>query len=132
MAVSKQPVITDPMEAIRQNVEEEAAYKFTRLKSHDFALVTAANPVIVATKADVAIVHTEQSTVGDRDAMRVPREIGEDVLGTGEGLFRINDPVGFAQWSESGSERVRVVESRQPGKETQFTGIERCSEGFEK
>src|SRR5450631_1610700 len=98
MAISKQPVIADPMEAIRQNVQEEAAYKFTRLKSHNFAL--AANPIIVATKTDVALVHAEQSTVGDRDAMRVPREIGEDMLGTGEGLFRINDPFVSAQWRE--------------------------------
>ena len=130
VAIGKQPVIANAMEAVRQNVEEEAAYKFTCLKSHDFALVTAAHP-IVATDADVARIHAEQPTVGDRDAMRVPRKIGEDMLGTREGLFRINDPGGSAQRRQSGGEHLRIGEARDSGKEAQFTGVERCSEGFE-
>ena len=132
VAIGKHPVITNAVEAVRQNVEEEAAYKFTRLKPHDFALVTAAHPIIVAMEADVAFIHTEQPTVGDRDAMRVPRKIGEDMLGTGEGMFRVNDPAGSAQWRQSGGEHLRIVEARDSGKEAQFSSVERCSEGFEK
>jgi len=63
----------------------------------------------------VALIHTEQPTVGDRDAMRVPRKIGEDMLGTGEGLFRVNDPAGSAQWRQSGGEHLRIVEARDSG-----------------
>jgi hypothetical protein len=102
MAVRKQSVITDPMEAVRQNVKEETADEFIRLQCHDIPLV-AAVPIIIAAEADVALVHTEQPTVGDRDAMRVPRKIGQYLFGTGEGLFGIDGPVGSAQWRESGA-----------------------------
>ena len=111
MAIGKQPVITNAMEAVRQNVQEEAAYEFTRRKPHDFALVTAAILIILAPEADVAVVHTEQPAVGDRDAMGVPRKIGQDLPGTSESLFCIDDPIGSAQRRQSGGERVPVVES---------------------
>ena len=106
MAIRKQSVIANPMEAVRQNVKEEAAYEFTRLQCHDVIAVA-----ILAAEADVAPVHTEQPIVGDRDAVRVARKIGQHPFGTGEGPFGVDDPVGSAQGCESGGKCGLVVEA---------------------
>ena len=79
----------------------------------------------------MGLIDVEQATVGDSDTMGVARQIGQDLLGTGEGLFRIDDPFGCAQRRESGGKCLRLVEMREIGKELQFAGIERCRQTFE-
>jgi hypothetical protein len=131
MTVGKEAVVTNAMEAVRQYVEQEAPDELGDLDSHDFALVTAVFPIVLPTEADVGLVEIEQATVGDRNAMSVAREIGQDLLGTGEGLFGIDDPFGCAQGRESGGKCLRLVETDESGKELQFTGIECCRQTFE-
>src|SRR6516165_7912554 len=97
MPVRKQSVTANPMEAVRQNVKEEAADEFTRLERHDLTGATA----IRAAEADVVPIHIQQPIVGHRDTMRVTRKIGQHALGPSEGALRIDDPVGSAQWRES-------------------------------
>jgi hypothetical protein len=62
--------------------------------------------------------------------MGVAREIRQDLLGTGEGLFRVDDPFGRAQGRESGGKCLRLVETDESGKEFQLTGIECCRQAF--
>jgi hypothetical protein len=119
------------MEATRQHVEEEAAYEFRDLDSHDFVLVNAVLPIVLPAEADVGLVEIEQATVGDRDAMGIAREIGQDLLGTTERFLRIDDPFGCAQGCESGGKRLRVVEASKIGEEFQFTSFECCRQTFE-
>src|SRR5215510_9615874 len=52
--------------------------------------------------------------------MRVAREIGQDLLRAGEGLFGKDDPFALAQWREVGSPRVGVFELAEIGEELQF------------
>jgi len=105
MAVRQQSVITNPMEAVRQNMKEKAANEFTGLECHDLPGAT----TILAAEADVVPIHIQQPIVGDRDTMRVARKIGQHALGTGEGPLGIDDPVGPAQWCESGGKCDLVV-----------------------
>jgi hypothetical protein len=92
MSVGKEAVVANAMEAIRQDMEKKAADKLGDRDSHDFALVIAALPIVLPEEADMGLVEIKQATVGDRNAMRVAREIGQDLLGTGEGLFGIDRP----------------------------------------
>jgi len=94
--------------------------------SHDFALVIAAFPVVLPVETDVGLVDIEQAIIGDRDAMGVARQIGQDLLGTGEGLFGIDEPFGSAQGRESGGKCLRLVETDEIRKELQFAGIKCC------
>jgi hypothetical protein len=126
VAVGKETVVTNAMEATRQYVAKEAAYEFGDLDSHDFAFINTVFPIVLPAEADVGLVEIEQATIGDRDAMGVAREIDQDLPGTGEGLFRIDDPFGCAQGRESGGKRLRVVETAKIGKELQLSGIECC------
>ncbi len=128
MAVGKEAVVTNAMEAIRQYVKEEAAYEFGDRYSHGLVLMTATCPIVPAAETDVGLIKIEQAIVGDRDGMRVAREIGQDLLGTGEGLFGIEHPFGLTQGFELGGKYFRVVEIREIGKEFQFAGIVRCDQ----
>jgi hypothetical protein len=132
VAIGEQAVVTDAMEATRQYVEEEAAYEFGDLDTHDFVLANTVFPIVLSEEADVGLVEVEQATVRDRDAVGVAGEVGQDLLGTGEGLFRIDDPFGCTQGRENGCKRPRVVEADKVGKELQFTGFECCRQTLEK
>ena len=95
MSVGKEAVVANAMEAVRQHMEEEATNELRDRDSHDFALVIAALPIVLPEEPDVGLVEIKQATVGDRDAMSVAREIGQDLLGTGEGLLGIDNPFGW-------------------------------------
>ena len=53
--------------------------------------------VILVAEADLAVVDVEQSLVGDGDAMGVAADVVEDLLGTRERRFGIDDPFGSAE-----------------------------------
>src|SRR5467141_3733964 len=99
MAVGEQAVVTDAMEAGWEDVEQEAAHELAGVETHDLAPMTAVLAIVLPVETDMGRVKIEQTAVGDRDAMRIAREIGQDLLRTGEGLFAIDDP--FAQRSSA-------------------------------
>ena len=105
MSVGKEAVVANAMEAIRQHMEEEAANELGDRDSHDFALVIAAFPIVLPAEGDVGLVEIEQATVGDRNAMGVAGEIGQDLLGTGEGLLGIRLCAGAREWRQMPSPR---------------------------
>ena len=61
----------------------------------------------------MGLIEGKQAVVGDRDAMSVAREIGQDLLGACEGLLGIDDPLRLAQRREIGLECVRRLELAQ-------------------
>src|ERR1700694_1274640 len=102
MSVGKEAVAANAMEAIRQHVEQEAADELGDRDAHNLALVSTTFPVVLPVEADVGIVEIDQAPVGDRNAMGVARQIGQDLRGTGEGPLGIDEPFGCAQGRESG------------------------------
>ena len=61
---------------------------------------------------------------GNSNTVGVPRQIGQELLGTGEGLFRVDDPFGCAQRRESGGKCLRLVgHDRFSGRERNQLGI---------
>src|SRR5271157_4619983 len=112
----------------RQYVDEEASHELADAEAHDFALATAALAIVLPAETDMGLVEIDQAAVGDGDAMRVAREIGQDLLGAGEGFFGIDDPFGLAQRRENGGKRARLVETDEIGKELQLA---RSVHGFE-
>src|SRR6516165_6779719 len=76
--------MSNAMKAARQHVEQETPHELADVEAHDFALVSTALPIVLPAETDVGLVEIEQAAVGDRDAMRIAREIGQDLLGTAE------------------------------------------------
>src|SRR5262245_40474615 len=122
MAVGEQAVVTDAMEAGWEDVEQEAAHELADVEAHDLAALTAVLAIVLPAETDMGRVEIEQTAVGDRDAMRIAREIGQDLQRTGEGLFGIDDPFALAQRREVSSPRVGVFKLAEIGEELRFAG----------
>src|ERR1019366_1522929 len=101
MAIGEESVMPNTMKPVRQQVEEETAHELADLQAHDFVFVIAAFPVVLPAEAHMGLIEIEQAAVGDRDTLRVAREIGQDLLGTSEWPFGIDDPFGHAQRRQS-------------------------------
>jgi len=86
MAVGEQAVVTDAMEAGWEDVEQEAAHELADVEAHDLAALTAVLAIVLPAETDMGRVEIEQTAVGDRDAMRIAREIGQDLQRTGEAV----------------------------------------------
>ena len=115
--IREQTIMTNAMEPIGKHVEQEAAHELANGELHDFVLVVAILTVVLPAEADMALVEIEQTGVGDRDTVGVAGEIGEDLLGTGEGLLDIDDPFAVAQRREVGLPRLGVFELAEIGEE---------------
>src|ERR1700682_3560516 len=78
------------------------------------------------------VVESDEPAVGDRDAMGVKAEIGEDLCGSAEGPLGVNNPIdalyGFDATSESAEfgKRCKIAE------EAQGAGVEGRDQAFEK
>jgi hypothetical protein len=69
---------------LRQSKSLSARWPLAK-RPYDFILVTATLPVVLPAEAEVSPIDVEQATVGDCDTVGVARQIGQELLGTGEG-----------------------------------------------
>ena len=99
MAVSEETAVPDAVEAVRQGVHQEAAEELAGGKRHHLGF--GGLPIILPAEADLASGERDQPPVGDRDAMGVAGEIGEDLARASEGAFGIDHPLGWHQGVEN-------------------------------
>jgi hypothetical protein len=79
MAVGKKAVMTNALEAVRQDVKEETTDEFGDLKSQDRAILSATLPSAFWSESDVRLVEIDQAVVSDCDAVSVPGDAPADV-----------------------------------------------------
>ena len=84
--------MSDAVEAAGQNVEEETADELGGVERHGLEPVAAFDPVVLPFEGHARLVERKEAGIGDRDAVGVAREIGEDGLPSGEGSLGVNDP----------------------------------------
>ena len=96
--VGKETVVTNAVEAVGQDVDEEASDELLSVERHGFVSVFLFGAVVFPAEGDVVFVEGDETGVGDGDAVGVSREVGEDCAGSGEGGTGIDDPLGVAQW----------------------------------
>src|SRR5262245_43891072 len=123
--------MTNAMEPGREDMEQEAANELAHVEAHDFVLVMSVLPIVLPAETDMGRVEIEQTAVGDGDAMDVTREIGQDLLGAGEGFFGIDHPFGLAQRREVGCEGVDVLERGEIGEELKLSCCMQSLDSFE-
>jgi len=87
-------------------------------------LLSVAIAIVLPMKADVAVVDVEKAVIGDRDAMGVSRDVGQDLFGAGEGRFGVDTPFCLSRGSEVALKGAAVAERFQAPAEVQFIGIE--------
>ena len=83
----EQPVVTDAVEALGQDVEQEAPDELVGREGHRTKPRPSVAAVVLVAKGDATLVESEQAAVRDGDAVGVAGEIGEHRLGPGAGWW---------------------------------------------
>ena len=80
-AIREEPTVANPHETARHDVEKQAPEAFVRVERHDRHAVVIG--VVPPSKSDTAVVVIHEPIIRQRDAMRVPPEVVEHLLGAG-------------------------------------------------
>src|SRR5258705_12302661 len=78
------------------------------------------------------VVESNEPAVGNRDAMGVAAEIGQDLCGSAEGPLGVNNPVDASHGFDATRESVGPGQRRKIAEETQGAGVEGRGQMFEK
>jgi len=105
LTVGEEAEVADAHEAARQQVQEEAAQELFDRQSHEPLLVAVSG--ISPAEGDVSGGESNQSVVGDRDAVGVGAEIAQSVFRSAEGRLGVDDPVVTEQEPEPGCKGPR-------------------------
>ena len=99
-------------------MEQETPQKLLGGHSHQplFALVR----VVLPAKSDLAVDKVDDPVVGNGDAMRVAGQIMENVFGSSEWPFSVNNPVVTKQRSQKSMEGFRLCKPFHTAGEPQF------------
>src|SRR5215813_7794405 len=93
VAAGKQSIVADAVEAFGQDVGEEPANELVGVQCHRLPPVGSVNAVILPAEGDAVVVGGDQTTIGDGDAVGIPGLIAQYLLGPGEGVFGVDDPL---------------------------------------
>jgi len=91
-SICKETIVTDLMEARRKNVKEKTMDELTAFQAH-FPPSNFFGTIIFIPKMDSPLFDTDYATVADRNAMRIPANVANYLLGITERRFAIYDPV---------------------------------------
>ena len=69
--LGQKSVVTDAMEALWQDVDEEAADKLTCCERHDFVARSAVATIILVVEGDAVLVECNQSAIGDGNTVGI-------------------------------------------------------------
>ena len=107
----EEAVVTDAMEALRQNVEQEAANEFVGADRHGALAVCGVAAIVLVAERDTGIVERDEPMVRDGDAMGVSGQVGEHRLRPGERWPGVDDPPLLAEWHQVAEEGSSVAQA---------------------
>jgi len=88
----EQAVVTDTVEALRQNMKQEATDELVGAERHGALAVGTIAAIVLVAKGDAGLVERDQPAVRDGDAVGIARQIGEDRFRPGEGRLGVDNP----------------------------------------
>ena len=107
--IGEEPVMSDAVKAIGQDVKEEAADKLVCIERHDAVTGPSVAPVIFPFEADTLAIERDEPGIGDGDAMSVAGEIREHLIWAGEGTLGIDKPIHAAKRLEEFPEGAGIA-----------------------
>jgi len=110
-SVGKEAEVADADEALGEQVKEEATQKLIAQQRHHFLPIVVGR--VTPAKGNLAVRQCDQAMVGDGDAMSIAAEILQDVLGSAEGWFGVDDPVFAEERTQPGGEELGMGEGRE-------------------
>ena len=120
--LGEQTVVADAVEALGQDVDEEAADELICCERHHLVAIGAFDPIVLVLEADTVFVERDQPAVGDGDAMGVAGQISQYRFGSGEGPFAVDVPSDLAQRRQEGGEGGALGEMTMLAEKLQLTG----------
>ena len=100
----QQAVVTDAMEALWQDVHQEATDELGGIERHHGVSFAPFEAVILPLEGDALVIEREEAAVGDGDAMGVAGEIAQDFRGSPEWAFAVDYPLAVTQRRHIGGE----------------------------
>src|SRR5882672_7089794 len=80
VAAGEQAIVANAVEALGQDVDEEAADELAEVERHRGVPARSLDPVVLDLEGDTPLVERDQATVRDGDTVCVARQIGEHGL----------------------------------------------------
>ena len=106
-------------------MEQEATQELICVQSHEPLPVAMGG--IAPAESDVALCESDQSGVGDGDAMGIGTKVAEHMFRAAEGLFGIDDPVVPEQHPQPGREGAWLGKRLKGAVKLEFTSMERVA-----
>ena len=120
--VGEEAEVADADEAAWQQMEQEPAQELLDSQSHEPLFVAVGG--VAPAEGDVAVGDSDQSAVGDGDAMGVSAEIAQHVFRSSEGPLGVDHPIVAEQHSQPGSEGARMCQRQEVAVELKRTLME--------
>jgi hypothetical protein len=108
MAVGEKSVVTDALEAVGQNMQQEPAYELAGCERHRLRPCSVA--IVAPREGDAAFIDREEAVIGDRNPVCVPSQVGKNVLGAGKRSLGVDQPFDTAQRCKDCIERTTIAE----------------------
>jgi len=98
--------VANPNESPWQHMQQKAPQKLVGADGHGPLLIPVG--VILPPECDLAVLESNQSMVGDGNAMRVLSEVMQHVFGSTKGPFCIYDPILSEELPQETAERLGI------------------------
>ena len=130
IAIAEEAVVADAVLALWQHMDEEPADELVGLQGHGGVPLGAVDAVIFDAEGDAVCIETDQSAVGNGNAVRVARQIRQHGLGSGEGFLGVDDPIDFAQRLQESVEGRAIDKPGLIAEKTQLPGFVQPGQPF--
>ena len=117
MAIGKEAVVPDSLEAIGQDVQEKTADKFVRGQCH--ARNARFMPVVLPGEGDLIVRSVDEAVIGDGYAVGVAAEVAQNLFGASKRSLGVDNPVEAAEGSKECGECTGFSQMHEIGEKTQ-------------
>src|SRR5919106_494220 len=115
----EESVVTDAVEALGQDVEQEAPDELAGYEGHGAVSLLPVATVVLVSERHAVLVEGDQPAVRDGDAVGVAGEIGEHRLRSGEGRLGVDEPVRLPERRELRGEGLWIAQAGEFAEERQ-------------
>ena len=119
----------DANKAAGQDMEEETAQELLRSERHQSLLITVG--IILPAESNLIMLEGHEAMVSDGHAMGIAGEITEDMMGTAERGFGIDDPVLTEQGTQESAESFLVLKRSKRAGEDQLALLKSSFESID-
>src|SRR6266404_3802786 len=113
--VTHQTVVTDALQSLRQDVQQEAADELVGLEGHGLSGAVVA--VVLPAESDFPVLDLQETIVRDRDAMSIAADVVKDLFWSGKGCFGVDHPFLVSQRIEIAPEGITLTQLLQSREE---------------